>query len=59
MIRRTLLIFNIFACCMAGLPTIAAAEESAEVVTGLTNVGPALLLIALAFALLLTLVFRT
>ncbi len=35
-----------------------AAEASADVATGLTNVGPALFLIAIAFALLLTLVFR-
>ena len=34
------------------------AGASTDVVTGLTNVGPALFLIAIAFALLLTLVFR-
>ena len=37
----------------------AAAESSTEAVTGLSNVGPAMLVIAIAFALLLTLVFRT
>ncbi len=36
----------------------AAANSSTEVVTGLTNVGPALFVIAIAGALLLTLVFR-
>ncbi len=36
----------------------AAADSSTEVVTGLTNVGPAVLVIAIACALLLTLVFR-
>jgi len=35
-----------------------AADTSTEVVTGLTNVGPALFLIAIACALLLTLAFR-
>ena len=37
----------------------AAAESSTEVATGLSNVGPAMFVIAIAFALLLTLVFRT
>ncbi len=36
----------------------AAAESSTEVATGLSNVGPAMFVIAIAFALLLTLVFR-
>ncbi len=36
----------------------AAADSSTEVVTGLTNVGPAMLVIAIACALLLTLVIR-
>ncbi len=36
----------------------AAANSSTEVVTGLTNVGPALFVIAIAGALLMTLVFR-
>ena len=36
-----------------------AADSSTEVVTGLTNVGPAMFVIAIAGALLLTLVFRT
>ncbi len=36
----------------------AAAESSTEAVTGISNVGPAMFLIAIAFALLLTLVFR-
>ncbi len=36
----------------------AAADSSTEVVTGLTNVGSAMLVIAIACALLLTLVFR-
>lgn len=36
----------------------AAAEQSTEIVTGLSNVGPAFLVIAIACALLLTLVFR-
>ncbi len=37
----------------------AAAASSTEVATGLSNVGPAMFVIAIAFALLLTLVFRT
>jgi len=36
----------------------AAAKSSTEAATGLSNVGPAMFLIAIAFALLLTLVFR-
>ena len=36
----------------------AAADSSTEVATGLTNVGPAMLVIAIACALLLTLIFR-
>lgn len=37
----------------------ATAETASEVVTGLTNVGPAIFVIAIACALLLTLLFRT
>jgi hypothetical protein len=46
---------------VAADPDAAAAVEAAtdpDVVTGLTNVGPAMFVIAIAFALLLTLVFR-
>jgi len=50
---------------LAALPAIAAGPEPAAVVdaaadplTGLTNVGPAMMVIAIACALLLTLVFR-
>jgi hypothetical protein len=51
-------------CWLAGLPAVAAdpepltVAEAAEPVTGLSNVGPAMLVIAIAIALLLTLVFR-
>lgn len=50
---------------LTGLPAfatesgpVAAIEEAAEPVTGLTNVGPAMFVIAIAFLLLCTLIFR-
>jgi hypothetical protein len=65
MIPRPLSLFPILAGCLAALPAVAAdpepavaIEASAETVTGLSNVGPAMLVIAIAFALLLTLIFR-
>ena len=66
MIRRLLSVLSVWLIAMPAFasdaePTAAvstAAESTPEVVTGLTHVGPAMFVIALACALLLTLLFR-
>lgn len=69
MISRLLSVLSVLPGCLAARPAFAsgtepvaavdsAAEPATEVVTGLVNVGPAMFVIALACAVLLTLVFR-
>ena len=62
MIRRLHVDFVIGGAWLIAWPSVAAeadaASESADVVTGLSNTGPGLLIIGLASALLLTLLFR-
>lgn len=65
MFPRLRVLLPLLAGWLAGFPVIAAAsapvatvEAAAEPVTGLTNVGPAMLVIAIAIALLFTLMFR-
>ena len=69
MICRVFPVFSALWCWLLTAPAIAAdvepteavpaaADSTTELVTGLTNVGPAMFVIAIACALLLTLFFR-